>query len=55
MAVKLSSDLIADVMRNADPARFNAAAARLQDLRAPEGASADFANLILITHLAQPF
>ena len=33
MAVKLSSDLILDVMRNADPARRNAAVARLQSLQ----------------------
>ena len=34
MAVNLPSDLIADVMRNAEPARRNAAAVRLQSLGA---------------------
>lgn len=42
MAVSLPSDLIVDVMRNADPTRRNAAVARLQSL----GGSAEFASTI---------
>lgn len=39
MAVKLSSDLVADVMRNADPVRHAKATARLNSLDGPNSAS----------------
>lgn len=39
MAVKLSSDLVADVMRNADPLRQAKAMARLKTLDSPNAAS----------------
>lgn len=42
MAVHLSSDLIVDVMRSADPSRRSAAAARLQSL----GNGSDFASAV---------
>lgn len=43
MAVSISSDLIADVMRNADPSRMRAATAALQNLQVPEGDQRRFA------------
>lgn len=39
MAVELPSDLVLDVMRNADPARINAATARLQTVKGAEHAA----------------
>ena len=46
MAVAIPSDLIVDVMRNADPARVNTATARLQSLKGGESAPQDFASLL---------
>ena len=46
MAVSLPSDLVMDVMRNADPTRLNTVTAKLQDLSGDERLSADFANLL---------
>jgi hypothetical protein len=46
MAVSLSSDLIVDVMRSADPARLNVATAKLQELHMPGGSSTAFASML---------
>lgn len=46
MAVSLPSDLIADVMRSADPARVQTARAKLQNLHQPEGSATAFAALL---------
>jgi len=46
MAVSLPSDLIVDVMRNADPARLSTATARLQALSADDRITEGFANLL---------
>jgi len=44
MAVSLPSDLIVDVMRNADPARLSAATARLHALSTGDRVTDIFAN-----------
>lgn len=46
MAVTLSSDLIVDVMRGADPARRHAAVAKLQAAGEPSGNETAFANVV---------
>jgi hypothetical protein len=46
MAVSLPSDLIMDVMRNADPSRVNTVTAKLQDLGGERRIAKDFANLL---------
>jgi peptidoglycan hydrolase FlgJ len=46
MAVSLPSDLIMDVMRNADPSRVNTVTAKLQDLGGDGRIGEDFANLL---------
>ena len=46
MAVSLPSDLIADVMRNADPARLQTARAKLEILHETEGSATNFAALL---------
>ena len=46
MAVSLPSDLIVDVMRNADPARLSGATAKLRALGGEEGQSATFAETL---------
>lgn len=46
MAVAIPSDLIVDVMRNADPARMSSATAKLQSMRDGEAISQDFAGLL---------
>jgi peptidoglycan hydrolase FlgJ len=46
MAVSLPSDLIMDVMRNADPSRVNTVTAKLQDLSGDGRIGEDFANLL---------
>ena len=46
MAISLSSDLIADVMRSADPARLKAAAAKLHDLQSHDGGPRAFTELL---------
>lgn len=52
MAVKLPSDLIVDVMRQADPARQRAAAAKLESLAGP--ADQAFAGLLDAAGEASP-
>ena len=55
MAISLSSDLIADVMRMADPARRTAAVEKLEALQ-PSARSEDrFANVIERTGTTLPF
>ena len=46
MAVSIPSDLIADVMRNADPSRMRAATAALQNLRVPDGEQRHFTAVL---------
>lgn len=46
MAVSIPSDLILDVMRNADPARLNVAKSKLHSLDDREGSPVDFANVL---------
>ena len=46
MAVSLPSDLIMDVMRNADPSRVNTVTAKLHDLSGDGRIGEDFANLL---------
>ena len=46
MAVTISSDLVFDVMRNADPARKAEAVARLQSHRESVGRSVEFAGML---------
>jgi flagellar protein FlgJ len=46
MAVSLPSDLVMDVMRNADPTRLNTVTAKLQDLSGDGRIGEDFANLL---------
>lgn len=46
MAVSLPSDLILDVMRNAEPARLQTAKAKLEGLQEPQGSGAAFAALL---------
>jgi peptidoglycan hydrolase FlgJ len=46
MAVSIPSDLILDVMRNADPARLNVAKAKLHSLDDREGSPVDFASVL---------
>lgn len=46
MAVSLPSDLIADVMRSADPARLQTARAKLERLHEPQGGATEFATLL---------
>ena len=46
MAVSLPSDLIVDVMRNADPARLQTARAKLESFQEPEGNATGFAALL---------
>lgn len=45
MAVSLPSDLVVDVMRNADPARLNTATAKLRALETPQDGAA-FASVV---------
>jgi len=54
MAISLSSDLIADVMRMADPARLTAATAKLQSLQPPGQSHEGFANVIEQTGTTLP-
>lgn len=59
MAVALPSDLIVDVMRNADPERLNTATAKLRSLEAPQR-RVSFENVVdrmdpsLVESSAQP-
>jgi hypothetical protein len=46
MAVTLSTDLIADVLRSADPVRLKTATAKLHDLQPQEENPGTFANLL---------
>ena len=46
MAVAIPSDLIVDVMRNADPARVGTATAKLQSMKGDDAISQDFAGLL---------
>lgn len=55
MAVSLSSDLIADVMRNADPARLRTATAALQNLKPGEESPPSFADALDHTGSTLPF
>ena len=46
MGVSLSSDLILDVMRNADPERLKGATAKLESLAVPDGTTGVFADML---------
>ena len=46
MGLSLSSDLVADVLRSADPARLRAATARLQALESEDDGVKGFTNLL---------
>lgn len=46
MAVSLPSDLIADVMRSADPAKLKMAVAKLESLQQPDRMLHDFGTLV---------
>lgn len=55
MAVSLSTDLVADVMRNADPAKLRTATAQLETLKSVETGQNGFAEVMGGMDTAPPF